>query len=201
MRIDRRLNLVIPIYQGEGDPVAWVHSTPLSREVFESNFLLVSKTFAAIHAEGLGEIAGPRVAKLVMGRIASGMMGGLESATALMNEIRRLSNVLAIVGGGWQTVPLQNAQEAGLLDEDDVPEVENALCFFTVLSGMHRREVLAEILPGAARLWGALTSSLGCTEYLDSLRTSTRAGSSGATLPPGLLTQGSEGPQASSHPS
>ena len=56
MKINRALNLVIPIDSEKGQ--LFVHSTPISREIFEQYFLVISKTFAAIFSEGLGAIAG-----------------------------------------------------------------------------------------------------------------------------------------------
>ena len=44
MKIDRRLNLVQPIETGSG--TVYLHSVPLSREVWETYFLVLSKTYA-----------------------------------------------------------------------------------------------------------------------------------------------------------
>ena len=76
MKIDKKLNLVIPIETDDG--TLYVHSMPIRREIFDTYFLVLSKTFAAIHGEGLGEIAGPRVAALILKKIAmdTGMWEG-----------------------------------------------------------------------------------------------------------------------------
>jgi hypothetical protein len=170
MRINEKMNLVIPLYHGDGDPYAWVHSTPITREVFDSNFLLLSKTFASIFGEGLGEIAGPRVSHNLMKRIASNMGAeGERSYNALMNEIRRLTNVLHAHDGGWDVIPLQNALSMKILDEEDVPEVENAITFFIVNSAMHRSQMLRAMLPGAVELWGAQITSSTVSDYRKSL--------------------------------
>lgn len=108
MKINEKLHLVMPVYDEDGKTCAWVHSAPVSREVFEAHFLLISKTFSAIHAEGLGDIAGPRVAGLIMKRIAE--RGKDEEAEAsLRNEIRRLTNVSMRTKTGWDMVPFQEA--------------------------------------------------------------------------------------------
>jgi len=99
MKLDKALNLVIPIDQDEGR--IYVHSTPISLEVFEKYFLAISKTFAAIYSEGLNVLAGPRVAALMLRRVSDDL--GLD--TGLIDEIRRLSNV--IVSG--KAVPLEVA--------------------------------------------------------------------------------------------
>jgi len=174
LRINERLNLVVPLY-GDNDQIyAYVHSSPISREVFEANFLLISKTFAAIHGEGLGEIAGPRVAAMLMRETAKRMTprGEASIELPLLDEIRRLSNVVMPGLSGWTTMPLHDAIAGRLIDSDDVAEVENALVFFTSMSAMHRKQVIAEILPGAARLWGAQTTSSDCMAFVASLPTS-----------------------------
>lgn len=131
--INEKLNLVVPLYRDTG-LYAYVHSVPISREVFEANFLLISKTFTAIYTEGLSEITGPRVASLVMHKVADAMQASTKSdvnpAQALTNEIRRLTTVLLPTESGWGTLTLHDALSLRKLDEDDVTEVENAIVFF-----------------------------------------------------------------------
>lgn len=179
MKLSERLHLTIPLYDGADKIIAWVHSAPISREVFEAHFDLVAQTFAAIHGDGLGIIAGPRVASMVLRNFAK-KSGNQESAMVLMNEIRRLSNVLMSTQVGWEMYPLQDAVDRKLIDADDLAEVENALVFFTVASAMHQKRMAKAILPGAASLWGAQISSLDCTAFAASLKTSTEAGNTGA---------------------
>ena len=182
MRIDERLNLIIPIEYAGG--TAYAHAMPLSREVFETHFFILSKTFAAIYAEGLSHIAGPRVAALLMKRIAVAAKiwdgpSGVEQS--LVAEMRRLTSVILPTSAGWETVPYHEVVERGLIDADDISEVENALTFFIVASAMHQRKELPTILGGAARIWGAQISSLSITAFAASLPTSKETGSSGAT--------------------
>ena len=183
MKINEKMHLVMPIYDDDDSVCAYVHSAPISREVFEAHFLLMSKTFAAIHGEGLGDIAGPRVASLVMKRIAA-RSGEAESATSLMNEVRRLTNVETRTKGGWETIPFQEASDKQTISADDLSEVENALVFFTVILAMHRKQVAAELLPGAAKLWGAQISSLDSSAFHASLKISTVTANTGAKPEP-----------------
>lgn len=179
MKINPALNLVVPVYQDDGTTV-YVHSTPLSTEVFESYFLVISKTFAALHMEGLGPTAGPRVAALMMKRIAveSGVWEGPAGIeTGLMAEVRRLTNVVTPHG----LVPMQEAVEQKMFSPQDLSEVENAIAFFIVSSAMHRRNVLEAILDGVAELWGGHTTSLNCTAYAASLPKSTAPVTTGVT--------------------
>lgn len=190
MRIDRRtLNLIVPVTREDGATV-YVHSAPIAEDMFDLYYKPIARTFNQIYSGGYGITAGPRIAnrllrdvsvdlgvwedqKGVDGRPVPGVKSGL------MNEIYRLTNVLAVGEKGWETVPYQEAVARGLLDAADASEVEGAIVFFTVASAMHRREQRAEVLAGAALLWSAQITSLNSTEYMNSLPTSTRAGSSG----------------------
>ena len=60
MRLDNKLNLITEI-ETDDKATIFVHSTPISRDVFEKYFLVISKTFASIISEGLSFISGPRV--------------------------------------------------------------------------------------------------------------------------------------------
>jgi len=183
MRLNERLNLVIPIYDTDDRVKAYVHSVPLSREAFEAHYLLIAKTFAAIHAGGLGEVAGPRVAAMVLRDVARRERDE-EGAVALTSEVRRLTNVLAATPTGWDRVPYEEVVTRKALDDDDLSEVENALIFFMVASAMHRRRILREVLPGAASLWGAQTSPSDFTVFAASLGTSTQVAHTGVTRTP-----------------
>ena len=184
LRMNERLHLVVPIYSEDEETVRmYIHSAPISREVFESSFMLISRTFATIHGSGLGDIAGPRVASLVLRQQATAL-GDIDGAISLMNEIRRLSNVTLRDSGVWTTLPYQEAVTKGLIDGDDMAEAENAIVFFTVASAMLKRQLLKELLPGAVRLWGAQTTSYAFTAFVDSLRTSNAAENTGETAVP-----------------
>lgn len=172
MRLDEQLNLVIPVDRADGTTI-WVHASPISREVFEQHWLVMSKAFAALYGEGLGMIAGPRIAALMLRRVAEDA-GKLRDADLLITEIRRLANVLVPAVApqtGWQMYPLEVAVAQNMIDEDDAAEVEGVLCFFTLAWRLHRRTERLSILDGAARLWGALTSRLNLLEFANSLRT------------------------------
>ena len=179
MRINRKLNLVIPVDTDIG--TVYVHSTPISREVFEKYFLVISKTFATIYRQGLEVVAGPRVAGIMLKRVATdlGIWEGDEGVElGLVAEMRRLTNVLipnAEKKGGWDLMGLQDAIDRDILDDDEVSEVEGAVTFFMCASSMHRKTELPAILAGMTSLWDALTTSSSCTEYRDFLATSTEA--------------------------
>jgi hypothetical protein len=181
MKIDKSLNLVCPVESDDG--VYYVHSTPIGREVFERYFLVISKTFNALFSEGLQQIAGPRVAALLLKQIAmeiGAWDGETGVANGLMAEIRRLSNVAVPSPAGWVTVPLYDALSKGYLDQRDVDEAEGAIVFFTCISLMCKRKEADFFVRGMCELWSTLTTSLSTTAYAASLPTSTAT----ETLPP-----------------
>lgn len=183
MKLNEKLHLVLPLFDGNETIYAYVHSAPISREVFEANFFLLSKTFTAIFAEGLGEIAGPKVASLVLRKIAK-QHNDEAGATALMNEVHRLTNVLVRGPGGWVMTPFQECVDKGTIDADDLAEVVNAVCFFIVVSALTKRQTRRDMLTGAARLWGAQIESSDCTAFAASLKTSTETANTGASPKP-----------------
>jgi hypothetical protein len=173
MRIDKRLNLVTEVQTENG--TMFVHSAPISREVFEKYFLVISKTFAAIISEGLSFISGPRIAALMLKKVAtdSGVWEGNDGVNrGLMAEIRRLSNVSMPSDNGWKSVPFQDVIDKGLMDEADVAEVEGLIAFFICASAMSRRNEVQSVLERMS-LWGSSITSLNSTGFTDSLPTLT----------------------------
>jgi hypothetical protein len=181
-RISKDLYLVVPVVGADGVTI-YVHGTSISRAVFDTYYLVIARTFTVLYSQGLGELSGPRVAAYVLRDVAKDL-GILEGQTGvergLMAEIKRLANVI-VPGSPDGALPLVDAISQGLLDEDDVSEVENALVYFTVASRMHKKTDREALLRGAATLWHAQISSLRCTEYSASLQTSTVTESSGET--------------------
>lgn len=182
MRLDEQLNIVIPLDRKNGTTV-WVHAMPISREVFEQHWLIMSKAFSAMYGEGLGMISGPRIAALMLRRVAEDA-GKLSDCELLIAEIRRLANVMVPAQKpqtGWSIYPFEVACQHNMIDEDDIAEVEGVLAFFTLTWRLHRRAERIPILDGAARLWGAQTSPLTLSEFANSLRTLNVTASTGET--------------------
>ncbi len=186
MQIDKNtLNLVMPIERGDGS-IVHVYAIPISRAVFERYYMVMAKAFNTIYSGGLGIMSGPRVAAMIIKDTAIEMnvWDGPEGVErGLMQEIRRLTNVLVLGANGWETIPIHEAVAKGHIDEDDMSEVENALAFFSVASHMHRKADRRGILDGASRLWGARLESLSCSEYCASLSKSTAIANSAAKPP------------------
>ena len=207
MRIDHRLNFVIPLFgpeiaktDGDGKPVigpdgrpvmiqpvtAYVHSTPLAAEIVEKHFLILGQTFSQIFNQGLGAAAGPGMAMRLMKRIAqrTGEWDGDEGVEkGLVEEIRRCTMVVVSGASGWTAVPLQVAVDRKVLDDEDRREVENAIVFFIAVSATLNRAERKPMLESACALWSAQLSSLNASAFAASLPRSTGTGSSGETSP------------------
>lgn len=176
MRIDKKLNLVVPIEREDGS-ILYVHSTPLRHEVFEKYCLIIGQTFSAIYTGGLNISSGPRLAAMLLKQIAVAgeLWDGDEGVErGLVAEIIRVSNVLVLTADrGWATVPMYDAIKQELLSEDELSEAQGAITFFIVASAMHTRQQLGSVLSSFTRLWSLLTTPLTVTEYASSLKTST----------------------------
>lgn len=188
MHIDKKLNLVVPLDREDGSKV-YVHSAPLGQPAFETYHLVLAKTFAALQSNGLGPVAGPSVAAMVLKTVAQETQRGpglswWEGAdgveNGLLGEVRRLSNVvLCTQDGGWSTLPLQLALGQKLLSEEEAAEVLNQAAFFIVVSAVAPRLDRPRLAMGAAHIFDAQTTSLNSTEFAASLRTPTEPESIG----------------------
>jgi hypothetical protein len=181
--INKKLNLVLPVDTEAGK--IWVHSVPLSREVFESNYLLLTRTLAHMYVNGIGPAFGPRVAKLVLKDVAKEINDEKDISADLINEIQRLTNFLmpSSNGSGWQTIPFHEIVIKKLVDEQILGEVENAIIYFIVASAVHLRSEMQMAMQGLQTNWKAQITSLTVTEYGNSLMTSTALEITGEKIP------------------
>ena len=178
MRINRALNLVIPIEVESGK--VFVHSVPISREVFETYFLVMAKAFSAIFSNGLGATAGPPVAYLMLKEVAGDDWEDVKKG--LIGEIVRLSNVAVLGERGWESMGLHTAFERGIFDARDRAEIEGQLVFFTLVVCMHQRPVAAAIIEIANGLWRSEATALPFTDFLKLLPTSKPVENTGAPV-------------------
>jgi hypothetical protein len=179
VKIAKNLNLVVPI--GDDGNRMFVHSSPISRLVFEEYFLVISKTFTAIFSEGLGAITGSRIANLMLRQVAQEMGVWDKVQKGLLNEINRLTNVVMLGDTGWTSLPLQHLLDNKMLSEDDIFDIQGELIFFTCVHSVNKKNQIEEMMNAANGLWGSSVTSLTCTEYLTSLPTLTEAENTGET--------------------
>lgn len=177
--INKKLNIVIPMEDDAGN-IYYLHSMPLSREAFQSNWLLLSQTFSAMVEQGIQVTAGPRVASIVMRDLAE-KQGRIEDYDAIMSEIRRLTTVIKASGEGYEQLPLATALARGIVSPDDIEDTGNMLVFFTLVSSMWKGSRRIASLTFMNSLWQSENTSLSATAFMDSLTISTEAGSSGET--------------------
>ncbi|HAW7792165.1 TPA: hypothetical protein JLL44_004738 [Escherichia coli] len=200
MKISRNLNLIIPVRTEKGN--GWIHATPISKEVFKEHFFILSKTFSAIFSEGLGVVAGPRIACLMLERISSDMNiwdGEKGVRNTLVNEIIRLANlVYPAEGKGYDTIPLDMALEREIIDLD---EVAGELIFFTCVSSINSPEQAKGTMDVVNGIWSTQCSSLNLTEWIASLPTLKSAASSGATANTSSATSSTTQPEPDSETS
>jgi hypothetical protein len=175
--LSRKLNLVLSVDTDEGQ--IHVHSTPISREVFEDNFLPISRAFTAVYTNGLGPVTGPRVAALLLKEEATKLGVWDKTQQSLMHEIYRLTNVIVPGPNGYETLPFDVARKRGVLDDDAAAEVENCIVYFTCASSIHLKQELAVAMEGLSTLWNAETTLSNATEYMRSLPTSIQVESTG----------------------
>lgn len=171
MKLDRKLNLVIPIDTDTGR--IFVHSVPVSKTVFDEHWLVLSKTFALIMSQGLSVIAGPRVAYLALKDVAKQMDVWEKVANTLINEIARQTHVIiAVPDKGYQTLPLETVRVKDMIDDDTFSEILGQLVFFTLISTMQTRNQAVMMMESAGGLWGSEITASDCTAFVNSLPTS-----------------------------
>jgi hypothetical protein len=180
LKIDRRLHLVLPLVEGDGKDKkirGYVHSTAIPSEVFHTYYKPMGRAMNAIYRDSLG-LMSARLAHLILkdAAIELNMWEGEAGVErGLMGEIYRQTLVMLPGKNGWESVPYAQAK---LEDRD---EVDGAIVYFILASALHRRAEAEPIINSASNLWSARTESLSSTEFLNSLRTSTKDENSGET--------------------
>lgn len=177
MKIDKRLNLVVPLEQ-EDNTTIYVHSIPIGWEIFDRYFLVLSKVYASFWSEGLSAISGPRIAAKMLRTVAQNTArapgvswwegeDGVENG--LMPEIQRLTNILILTPEGWHPRPFQEAIDRKILSEEDISEALNQIVFFTVCSVVAPKETRDRLIAGGAVMSNSQTTSLLPMDFVKSL--------------------------------
>jgi hypothetical protein len=185
VNISNKLYLVVPIYDDAGEKVvAHVHAEPISSQTFDRFYLVFAKTQAAIYSEGLGTMAGPRVAAKLLRTVSESLGSAQDVSDVLLADMRRLTT---LVEPGQPAMMIEDALRAKKISQEDFEEVENAVTFFTVVLLMLPKPDRRKELEMFSKLWGAATSSLNSTEYVASLSTSTAPANTGASPTPSSI--------------
>jgi hypothetical protein len=182
MQINKRLNLVVEVERGDG-MIVHVHSTPVNRQIYERHYTFISKALTSLYADGMAPGACSRIAYLRMKELAENEPDRFKNVEqTLFAEIWRLTNVSVPTDRGWEQVPFFELLQDGNphMDADDVAEVQNLICFFTLGSWVHGRQERQGMYDLLTQN-GVLTTSSPFTEYHRSLPISNKGESSGAT--------------------
>lgn len=174
MKINEDLNLVIPVTR-EQESLS-VYSSPISWDVFDLYHGPLGRAYDSLTKEGLNLVVCLATAKLALQDAAKdmGVWSGPDGVeNGLLGELRRTSMVNYPTGKGWEVMTLDDASRRGVLDSDEVREVENALVFFTLIYRLFTKTRRATILRSMGVVGGFQLTSLGFTEYQNSLPTST----------------------------
>jgi len=184
VKIDRNLNLVMQV-QTEKNGLVYIHSSSISRSVFEQFYLELGKVFSqcfdSVNQAHLA-LSAPQLAYPALKSIAQ-KAGNWDGAGGvkfgLVNEIIRLTNVVFASENGWESIPLDTAVKREILDEDEEAETLSSLVFFTAISKVAPKDLKNSFLEmaGSLRNW-ELTSS-DVTGYITGLPTLTKKGNIG----------------------
>lgn len=190
MKINRHLNIVIPIDRDDGTKI-YVHAAPIRTETFETYYLVLSRAWSNIMQHG---IADPQVfikistlSLMQMAKETARGPGlnwfegpdGVGGERGLIAEMIRLSNVVVSSDeNGWGSVPLQQALSDGTIDEVEKKEVLEILTFFTLISHVASRDHKRMFLEYLYAM-GVPNTSSNSTEYVTFLKTSTIEDASG----------------------
>ncbi len=181
MKIDKNLNLVI-----EKSDSLHVHHALIPYSLYKQNYLLISKIATHIGINNLF-ITAPTTALFMLNDLTGadldlanctmqdiGLLDAeqvdipfVKKAFTLVSELKRLTNVLTTESGSWQHIPLVEALQRNLINDQNFDEIMSAVIFFTVSSysqiGLNQEKLM--------NAYGLRSSSLNCVELLDSLRT------------------------------
>ena len=185
MKIDRNLNLVIPI-QSEKHGIVYAHSVPISRDVFEQFYLELGKVFSQCFdsiSESHLVLSAPQLAYPALKSLSKKAGTWDEVKKGLVNEIMRLTNIIVSGDRGWETIPFDSAVKRELINEDEEAEILSSGIFFTAISKVAPKDLKSSFLQmaGSLRNWELLSSD--STAYRNSLPTLTKDESTGVTVP------------------
>jgi len=193
MRIDDNLNLVFPIRteikEEEKDkkkveveiPVAYAFHAPITREVYEANYRILSLAKSVIYGKGLpfamgtGQLIASLVLKEECRRDGEerGIADPDHAARAFLEELKRLTMIVGPGERGFKPLPVNSAISSGMISSEEWEEAESMLVFFTLTFCLVRNARKRTVMDSAAFILGGGLVSLNCTEWAASSATST----------------------------
>jgi hypothetical protein len=171
--------------QTEKNGLVYIHSSSISRSVFEQFYLELGKVFSqcfdSINQAHLA-LSAPQLAYPALKSIAQKAgnwdnNGGVKFG--LVNEIVRLTNVIYAGENGWETIPFDNAVKREMINEDEEAEALSSLVFFTAISKVAPKDLKSSFLEMAGALRNWELTSLDSTEFQNGLPISTKKGNTG----------------------
>lgn len=186
MKIDDKLNLVVPVrFDGE-DVEIYAYHSPISKEVFEANYKALSSVTAELGSKGtMYQLSsGPRIASLVfMDEVRKNALesGNIDDegnpietkGNAFLQEIKRLTTLLVPTDNGWDMMPVDAAISKKIIDDEEWEEAESNLVFFTAHYWMAKKSNRASMASATASVLTGFTESLPVSELAKSLQKST----------------------------
>jgi len=170
VKIDSSCNIVIPV----GD--VQVFSSPLPEAVFESSYRIIAAAQDIVFSHGLRSaiISGPRIAAIAIRDAGKAIEedGGVDSSSALLAEIKRISTALVPTDSGFDMVPIDAAIKSGAISQEDWKEAEGTLAFFTCVWYAESRKNRKEFLEGLVNMMNFSCTSQNCADFVASLTTS-----------------------------
>lgn len=176
MRISKNLNLVISL-ETESNGKIYIHSTPITKDIFEQYYFELGKVFSQCFDSSSSShmaLSAPKLAYPALKKIAmdqGNWEGNSGVKFGLINEIKRMSNILVNSEEGWKTITFNMAVEKGILDEEDESEVISSLCFFTAICRVAPKDLKKTFLEAAGSLRGWVITSSDFMEFQNSLAT------------------------------
>jgi hypothetical protein len=171
VKINRNLNLVIPL-NIENKGKIYIHSSPISRDIFEQFYLELGKVFTqcfdSINQAHLA-LSAPQLAYPALKKMSIDAGTWETVKRGFINEIIRLTNVLIAGDKGWESIPLDIAIKREIIDEDEESEVLSAITFFTAISRVAPKELRSSFIEMAGSIRNWELTSLDSTEYQNGL--------------------------------
>lgn len=166
--LDKRLNLVLEV-ERDDKSVVYVHSIPISRQMWKTHYTFLSMAITSMYDDGFPPSMCARICYQRMQELAEqhkDRFGDL--SRTLFAEIWRLTTILVPTDHGYEDIPFYNVMKNGKdLDQDNIEEVQNFICYFTAASWVHGlnrkdREAFQQLL---TKGFGVQITALQLTEY------------------------------------